>query len=199
MWSKILESAILGGLKSIFNNNNKAGTYKKSIEIDLIYYCVLYLTKFLWNTGISESISRYFFLFWSTVHTFQVSHLKIFFSIKPSCMNGNYSSLERHFFGCLINNFFENFVHLSSKYYDEPKKFTFIVCHFCQKMMIKVSSYSKNVVFYVMVKNWEICVQSDKIFFSQYPKIEKIIPKCFLNILPFSNSTLIIIINLNII
>ena len=49
--------------------------------------------------------------------------------------------------------------------------------------MIKVSSDSKNVVFYVMVKNWEICVQSDKIFFSQYPKIEKIIHKCFLLLL----------------
>ena len=96
------------------------------------YYCVLYLTKFLWNTGISKSISRYF-LFWSTVHTFQVSHLKIFFSIKPSCMNGNYSSLERHFFGCLINNFFENFVHLSSKYYDEPKKIHFHCVSFLSK------------------------------------------------------------------
>ena len=100
------------------------------------YYCVvLYLTKCLWNVGISESMSRsiFFCLFWSTVHTFQVSHLKIFFSIKPSCMNGNYSSLERHFFGCLINNFFENFVHLSSKYYDEPKKIHFHCVSFLSK------------------------------------------------------------------
>ena len=158
MWSKILESAILGGLKSIFNNNNKAGTYKKSIEIDLIYYCVLYLTKFLWNTGISESISRYFFLFWSTVHTFQVSHLKIFFSIKPSCMNGNYSSLERHFFGCLINNFFENFVHLSSKYYDEPKKNSFSLC-------------------VIFVKRWWLkCRRTQRMWFSMlWWKIEKFV------------------------
>ena len=96
------------------------------------YYCVVFDEMFFKfrNQWINFTI---FFLFWNTVHTFQVSHLKIFFSIKPSCMNGNYSSLERHFFGCLINNFFENFVHLSSKYYDEPKKIHFHCVSFLSK------------------------------------------------------------------
>ena len=141
-----------------------------------------------------------FFLFWSTVHTFQVSHLKIFFSIKPSCMNGNYSSLERHFFGCLINNFFENFVHLSSKYYDEPKKNSFSLCViFVKRWWLKCRRTQRMWFSMLWWKIEKFCLQSDKIFFSQYPKIGKIIPKCFLKVLPFSKSTMIIIINLNII
>ena len=112
---------------NVIKNPRKCNSWR--VEIDLIFITDEMFVKCR-NKWINFTI---FFLFWSTVHTFQVSHLKIFFSIKPSCMNGNYSSLERHFFGCLINNFFENFVHLSSKYYDEPKKIHFHCVSFLSK------------------------------------------------------------------
>ena len=142
MWSKIQESAILGALKLIWF---------------LLLCCVVFDEMFFKfrNQWINFTI---FFLSWSSVHTFQVSHLKIFFSIKPSCMNGNYSSLERHFFGCLINNFFENFVHLSSKYYDEPKKNSFSLC-------------------VIFVKRWWLkCRRTQRMWFSMlWWKIEKFV------------------------
>ena len=117
-------------------------------------------------------------LFWSTVYTFQVSHLKIFFSIKPSCMNGNYSSLERHFFGCLINNFFENFVHLSSKYYDEPKKNSFSLCViFVKRWWLKCRRTQRMWFSMLWWKIEKFVFSPRRYIFSQYPIIGKIIPK----------------------